>query len=145
MAGFRYRVLYLPVKGAGAFAPIPATNPAASSWGLVHVTGAPGTIPVASPKPAALPDLTAAGAPNTAQGSDVAPNVIAPAIYVASVANMGPEADTGLGLAVRRRNPLPVPAVDPTRIPVVAMSAPRVGGRGALPWPRSFQRYPNQG
>lgn len=140
----RYRVDDLPAKGVGAFTPIPTTNPAASSWGLVAVAGAPGTMPVDAPKPQRtwLPSLTRRGAPDTAQRSDVAPDLAFPAVYVASVANMGPAADLGLGMYARRLNPLPVPALDPTRVAVPAQSAPRVGGRGALPWPRTFQRYP---
>lgn len=140
----RYRVLDLPVKGAGAFTPLAAVNPVASSYGLVHIFGAPGTMPVPSPKPEPLPSLTRSSSPNTAQGSDVAPDVILPAIYVASAANMGPAADAGIGMRRRRMNELPVRAGDPGRQPVpVMIKFP--AGASQLAWPRAFQRWPVRG
>jgi hypothetical protein len=141
----KYRVLDLPVKGAGAFTPLPSTNPVASSYGLVHVSGSPGTTPIPMPKLGWLPDLTSQDSgPNTARGEDVTPYYILPAIYVASAKNMGPQADLGIGMAIRRRNPLPVPARNPGRMPVpVQMRFPMGGSQ--LPWPRAFQRWPNRG
>lgn len=138
----RYRVLDLPPKGVGAFTPMPTMNATASSWGLVHTYGAPGTQPVPSPAPAFLPSLTAVGGVNSAQGHDVAPGVIAPSIYVASVANMGPAADAGIGMRLRRLCPIPVPALNIIRRPIVAQNTPRIGGRNTMVWPRAFQRYP---
>jgi len=143
----RYRVSDLPPNGVGAFTPIASTTPAASSYGLVEVFGAPGTEAVPAPSPqhiGYLPSLTRSGGVNSAQGSDVAPDVILPAIYVASAQNMGPEADAGMGMTRRRYNELPVPALDPTRIPQVAQSAPSIGGRFSMAWPRAFQRFPNR-
>lgn len=140
----KYRVLDLPVKGAGAFTPLPATNPVASSYGLVHVMGAPGTMPVPVPNNNYLPTTTAQGPPNTASPEDVTPNFIFPAIYVASAKNMGPQADLGIGMAIRRRNPLPVPAINPGRTPVAVQMRFPMGG-SQLIWPRAFQRWPGRG
>jgi hypothetical protein len=143
----RYRVSDLPPVGVGAFTPIPSTTPAASSYGLVEVYGAPGTEPVYSPSPQhsrGLPSLTRQPPPDTAQDSDCAPDYILPSIYIASAANMGPTADAGFGMARRRYCELPVPAVDPTRLPQVAQKVPPVGGRAAMAWPRAFQRFPNR-
>ena len=138
-----YRVLDLPPKGAGAFCPSPARNPVASSYGLVHVFGSPGTLPTPAPAPAAIPSLTVQGGVNSAQGSNVSPDVILPAIYTASARNMGPAADAGLGMARRRLNELPVRAVDPGRQPVpVWMQFP--AGARQLPWPRAFARWPSR-
>jgi len=140
----RYRVSDLPPIGVGAFTPIPSTTPAASSYGLVEVLGAPGTMPVYSPSPQTrgyLPSLTRAGAPNSAQDSDCAPDYILPAIYVPSADNMGPTDDAGIGMARRRLCELPVPALDPTRIPQVAQTHPPIAGRKAMSWPRAFQRF----
>lgn len=143
----RYRVLDLPTVGTGAFTPIPTTNPVASSHGLVRVEASWGTEMVAAPKPAALPPITAAGTsdPNrSARGEDVTPDAILPAIAVAYVDNMGPECGAaGIGMARRRLCELPVPAVDPTRIPTVAQGKRKTGGRAAIPWPRAFQRWPS--
>lgn len=142
--GVSYRVLDVPPYGAGAFMPTPARNPVASSYGLVHITGAPGTDPVPSPRSAALPALTATGrGSNSAQGSDVAPDVILPAIYIPWATNMGPAADTGLGMARRRLNELPVRAVDPGRQPVPVWQKFPTGAR-PLPWPRAFIRWPSR-
>lgn len=140
----RYRVLDLPAKGAGAFMPTPSTNAPASSWGLVHVHGSPGTEPVPSPAPqrSFLPNLTRRGGVDSAQGSMVAPDVILPSVYVAEVDNMGPAADAGVGMATRRLNPLPVPALSYRRVPKVAQNTPRYGGRSTMVWPRAFQRFP---
>lgn len=140
----RYRVLDIPPKGAGAFMPLPTTNPVASSYGLVQVSGSPGTDPVPAPSPQRswLPSLTRRGGVDSAQGSMVAPDVALPCVYVAEVNFMGPEMDTGIGMAVRRLNPLPVPARHYARLPVVAQVTPRIGGRSTMMWPRAFQRFP---
>lgn len=140
----RYRVNDLPARGLGAFTPIPTTSPAASSGGLQRVIGAPGNVAVEAPDPAALPSLTVRGGVNSAQGSAVSPDVIFPSIYVASADNMGPEADAGIGMWRRRFCELPMPAINPGRVPVVAMQAPKVAGRSAIAWPRAFQRFPNR-
>lgn len=139
----RYRVNDLPAVGLGAFTPIPTTTPAASSYGEVHVYGAPGTLEVAAPSPQSvgyLPSLTRRGGRNSAQGSECAPDVIFPAIYYASARNMGP--GRLIGMARRRFSEIPVPAIDPTRIPAVAQSHPKIAGRKTMSWPRAFQRFP---
>lgn len=142
----RYRVNDLPARGLGAFTPLPTTTPAASSQGLLTVTGAPGTVPVPMPDPAAVPSGTVRGPHdvNSAKGSAVTPDLIFPAIYVGSAANCGPEADAGIGMWRRRFAELPVPAINPGRVPVVAFQAPKVAGRAAMAWPRAFQRFPNR-
>lgn len=141
----RYRVLDLPPRGAGAFMPTPSTNAPASSAGLQHVHGSPGTDPVPAPSPQSqyLPTLTANGGVDAAQGSMVAPDLIAPSVYVAEVDNMGPEhGGAALGMRVRRLNPLPMPAFSYPRTPVAAFATPRYGGRATMAWPRAFQRFP---
>jgi hypothetical protein len=138
-----YRTLDVPPYGAGAFMPAPARNPVASSWGLVHVEGAPGTNPVPSPAPCAVPSLTVQGGRDSAQGSNVAPDVILPAIYTASARNMGPAADAGFGMARRRLNELPVRAIDPGRQPVPVWQQFPAGAR-PLPWPRAFIHWPSR-
>lgn len=137
-------MLDVPVKGAGAFLPLPTTNAPASSYGLVHVHGSPGTDPVPSPSPQAnyLPRLTARGGVDSAQDSVCAPDFILPSIYVASARNMGPAADAGVGMATRRLAPMPVPSFSYPRVPVVAQTPPRIGGRSTMVWPRGFQRFP---
>jgi hypothetical protein len=142
----RYRTLDLPPVGASAFTPVPAKNPVASSYGLVIVSGAPGTMQVASPDSAAMPDsLTVQQGPNvSAMSHTVTPDYIFPSVYIASARHMGPAEDTGIGMTLRRLCPLPMPAVDPGRHPVPVMMQFPVGAN-PLPWPRAFQRWRNRG
>lgn len=142
-----YRVDDLPPGKAGAFTPVPAGGKIGRTWGAVDVWGAPGNRAVPSPSPnSSLPSRTAqAKGPNTARPSDHAPDVIMPILYVASPANMGPSADLGLGMARRRRNELPVPAQNPTRLAAARKLIVAKGRRSTLPWPGAFQRYPTQG
>lgn len=138
----RYRVLDLPPVGAGAFTPIPTTTPVASSHGLVHVCGSPGTEPIPSPSPKRtwLPNLTRRPPPDTAQDSDCAPDVILPSLYVAGTQNMGPSQH--FGMATRRVNPLPVPSWSYPATPRPTQRRPHIGGRATMVTPRPFQRYP---
>src|SRR5438445_6043920 len=104
----RYRVLDLPIKGLGAFTPLPGRNPIASSWALVRTTAQLGRLPISSPHPAATPDISFD--PKTTP-SNVAPDVITRDCYITYADNMGPSADAGFGMATRRLTPLPVPAL----------------------------------
>lgn len=145
--GIRYRTQDVPPGQAPAFTPVPTTNPVASSYGLVHIYGSPGTDPQPAPGPArqwGAPSLTKPGGVNSAQGSNVVPDYILPAIYVADVANMGPAMDTGIGMTRRRFNELPIPARDPGRLPVPVMMQFPTGGRKTFAWPRAFQVWPTK-
>ena len=77
------RTLEVPINrgGAGAFMPIPAGSKTAEFNGQNLVTGAPGTVPVYSPRPEGLNDGELGGPYN--QPSSVSPNYILPSIYVA--------------------------------------------------------------
>jgi len=134
----RYRVQDLPVVGLGAFAPLPTTNPVASSFGTVKRTSTLGLVPVHDGT-VAIPTISFD--PKT-QSSNCAPDVTLPSIYVAYADNMGPAADAGIGMAMRRLAPLPIPA---TRIIYSARSAmlgKKVAGRRQVGQPRGFQRFP---
>lgn len=137
----RYRVLDLPLNGLGAFTPIFRTNPTASSWGLVHVTGSPGVVPV----PVSKPQDSWAPVPSTTplmQPSNVVPSVILPSIYIAHVGDLHNEVIGPRTLEARRHTPLPIPAQNWIRRTGQAMTATRIGGRRAMRWPRAFQRFP---
>ena len=142
--GIRYSVDDVPPVGAGAFVPIPAAGRLASSWGVIEVTGFPGTL--ATPAPAT--HVTASGTnqppPNTARGSDVSPDVRFSSIYIAHVENLGPGGEAiGLGMTRRRLAELPMPAANPLRLPDMSgtYQAGKLGGRRAMIWPRAFQRF----
>lgn len=143
----RYRVSDLPVRGVGAFMPLPTLGPAASSRGLTVVSGSPGTTPMPSPRPGFLPSLTKQGGVNSAQPGACSPDVFTPSVYVVYANNQGPSADAGLGMSRRRANEMPIPSRTPTALANnsgVAQPA-RLGGRAQIPWPRAFQRFPNLG
>lgn len=139
----RYRVSDLPPVGIGAFMPVPAST----SIGLGDTVrvGYPGTLPVPTGSPLeALPALTARGhGQDSAQSSDAAPNLQLPSIYIAKADNMGPSRH--FGMARRRLNELPMPALDPTRVGVNAAQPAKIGGRFQIGWPRAFQRFPTRG
>lgn len=143
----RYRADNLPARGVGAFAPIPAISPNASSWGLVDTHGFPGNLPIDCPDPdESLPSLTAQPhGVNTARPSDVTPDYILPVIYFTRIFRaFGPGGTTiGLGMTARRFNEMPVPAGDWTRIPITSgtYQPAKIGGRIAMNWPRAFQRF----
>ena len=136
MASYRYRVYDLPIVGAGAFTPLPTRNPIASSWGLVHLTGSPGTMPIPRPKRNSLIPISAD--PKT-QSTNCSPDVGFPDIYIPYADNMGPSQH--FGMAARRQTPIPVPAVSWINTALNAMSGNKIGGRTAMAWPRAFQRW----
>lgn len=105
------RTLQVPMIGAGAFVPVPAVASSTAQFnGQNRVTGAPGTIPVPSPRPPALNDGELGGPYN--QPSSVSPNWFLPSIYVAHVnetmlfpgalfANESPKPSTAIGAVVK--------------------------------------------
>jgi hypothetical protein len=139
VAGFAYRVHDLPVKGAGAFLPLTFPTPQASSYGLVRVSGSPGTLPQPAPAPEAVPPISMQ---RETQSSKVSPNYLLWDKYIPYADNMGPAKDACIGMALRRHTPLPVPARTWTLAPAPAMITRKTGGRTAMSWPRAFQRFP---
>jgi len=137
----RYRVLDLPMQGAGAFTPLATTNPPASSYGLVKISGSPGTLSMPCPAPQKIwcPPISAQA---ETQSSMVSPDVILWDKYIPYANNMGPAKDAGIGMALRRHCPLPIPARTWTLAPRTAMIMRKAGGRMAMAWPRAFQRFP---
>lgn len=139
MATIRYRVYDLPVKGLGAFTPIPFTNPTASSWGLVKLRGSPGTQAVPAPRPQAIWCPPISADPKTQASNAAGIDVIFPDQYIPYPSNMGPEQH--FGMAARRQTPIPVPALSWINTAVQAMKTNKVGGRVVASWPRAFQRW----
>lgn len=136
----RYRVLDLPIVGTGAFVPTMATNPIASSYGLVKVSGSPGTLPIPAPKAAAIPPISAI---RETQSTYCSPDVILRDVYIPYADNMGPAQH--FGMAARRQTPIPIPAVSWIATAIKSMQASRTGGRATMAWPRAFQRFPTIG
>ena len=138
MARLQIKMQNAPTKGVGAFMPTPygVTTPAASSQGILHVEGYPGTLRVPSPRPAALDDGELGG-PNN-QPSSVAPNYFLPAIWIIRISSH-------LSMPSFKRtstNVAPVPAGFVARSAGQTQRKTRIGGQTATSWPRQFTRFP---
>ena len=136
-----YRVLQAPTNyGTGAFLPQPARSWSAVMNGQNLVSGAPGTMPVSAPRPAALNDGQLGGAYN--QPSSVAPDVIYPSIYVAHVNPTMTFPGLGTGLTRGNDHPMPVPAETVAQLVGMFMHRVRVGGRTVTSAVRPFTQWP---
>lgn len=138
MARFAYRTLDLPAVGVGAFMPLPAVNPLASSFGEVVRSGSPGTTAIPAPAPTRIwcPPISAS---LLTQGSNVSPDIRTPDIYIAYAKHMhGP-------VPTRIRNNVPLPAGAIIYNPRNAQIGRKMGTRVSMPWPRAFQRWPMSG
>lgn len=129
-------MLNAPARGLGAFMPSRAATPSGASNGECRVAGAPGTMPIPSPKPPAVP--AAAAGPNGYQTnpSYAAPDFILPSIYVSY-----PDGCSFPGKRVSD-NVLPVPAGNWGRSAKPWNRRSRVGGQTATAWPRPFITFP---
>lgn len=146
MADARYTVNDLPSHKPGAFTPFLTVMPFASSYGTVHVYGAPGTLEVASPPPDTSKIMAGVlGTSNPLSRRTLpslnSPDVITPPIYYV----MGPQERPPVPVTQvgSWNNIMPMPAINPGRVPLPAMIAPKIGGRRQTAWPRVFQRWPN--
>lgn len=137
MPKLQIRMMNAPVRGAGAFMPVPygATTPAASSGGVIRTEGHPGTMRVPSPRPAALDDGELGGPKN--QPSSCSPDYILPDKYISHISR----ATTGV-VRVGSSNVAPVPAPYIARSAPQTQMKPRIGGRTVTSWPRQFVRWP---
>jgi hypothetical protein len=134
------RTLQVPVNaGTGAFTVVPARNSTASFNGQNIVTGSPGTVPVYSPRPAALNDSELGGPFN--QPSSCAPNFILPSIYVAHADRATKHLSGGLYTL----NYSPAPASTWSRIAAQWEKRVRVGGRTVTSAIRPFTQWPTYG
>ena len=127
--------------GGAAVMPVPvAASQNGWKWGGVRITGHPGDLGIASPRPAAIPDGPLM---RSAQPSYNSPDTIYPSQYytrpAADVGN-GPASD---GIRVFSTNEMPIPAISVNRVPLVAMSRPRFGGLRQVSWPPAPMAWQN--
>ena len=133
---------------AHAFFPVPGITPAAQSSISRFVHGYPGTMRVASPRPAGA--YRASPSSQWHPPSEVAPDWFAPQLWWNDIAEL-PVGPTASGRGVRfRPGPLtaliPVPVVDQSVAagpPPIAMRGRKIGGRRSMHWPRTLIRWPN--
>ena len=130
------RTLEVPIRGAGAFAPMPAQIGSAATAGVIRTEGHPGNMAV----PAPPPGVVNVGLDPRTNPSACAPNVIYPDIYVAHADNMAPPVPISL-----EANVMPVYAPQPVRVPRQTTHKARLGGRTATSWPRNLIKWPTIG
>jgi hypothetical protein len=100
----------------------------------MHLVGHPGTMPVRTPRPNALPE-TAAGTRSN-QPSAHAPDAMYPSIYYPLADNCHPP------VGLFRDNQMPVPATRIYNMPRVAQKTRRVGGQSQIGQPAVIQTWP---
>ncbi len=132
------RVLQTPRFGLGAFCPTLTYGGAPATNGQNKISGAPGTVPIASPRPSALDDEGLGGPYN--QPSAVAPNVFYPSLYTFHA-----NPTVHFPGKINSDNAMPVPAVDLGRTPLQNQHRFRQGGRTATAAPRPFTSWPTYG
>jgi len=133
------RTLQVPKKwGMGAFSPTLTRGGAPVTNGQNIIDGAPGTVAIPSPAPAALNDGDLGGPYN--QPSNVAPNVIYPALYTFRANPTVHFPGKLFGDSV-----VPVPAVNAGRSALQMQHRFRLGGRTATSSDRPFTQWPTYG
>jgi len=135
---FQIRTMQVPRRGAGAFTPCMTPIATAAFNGQNIVTGMPGTVPIASPRPAALNDQGLGGTYN--QPSSCAPNYFLPSIYTG-------HANPTLRFPgkILSDNVMPVPAGSSQGLPKAWAYTQRIGGRVATSAVRPFTQWPTYG
>jgi hypothetical protein len=133
---FSVRTLQVPTRwGMGAFSPGQTWTPTAATNGQNQVSGAPGTVRIPSPRPAALNDEELGGPYN--QPSSVAPDWFLPSIYTG-------HANSTLHFPGRvfGDNVLPHPVPNQGRSAIQTQHRFRIGGRTATSAMRPFTQWP---
>jgi hypothetical protein len=129
------RTLQGPRFGAGAFAPTLTYGGAPCSNGQNKISGAPGTVPVYSPRPPSINDGILGGPYN--QPSNVAPDWILPALYT-----FHENATVRFPGKLQSDNVMPVPIPNYGRSALQWQHRFRVGGRTATSAVRPFTNWP---
>ena len=130
------RTLQTPTKwGAGAFLPTLTFGGAPATNGQNVISGAPGTIRIASPRPAAMDDGELGGPYN--QPSSVAPDWFLPSLYTFHANNTVKFPGRTFG-----DNVLPVPVPNVGRTAIQSQHKVRLGGHTATTNLRPWTQWP---
>lgn len=129
------RTLQVPPSCAGAFAPGLTIGGAPATNGQNRIAGAPGTVPVRSPRPPALNDDALGGPLN--QPSSVAPDWIMPCIYTFHA-----NSTVHFPGKILSDHVLPTPIPNPGRTALQWQHRFRLGGRTATTAMRPFTQWP---
>lgn len=130
-------------RAAGAVLPAMTETAEAASAGVCRVTGAPGTMPVPSPRPAAVPRLTENAHGARVQPSACSPTYFRPAIYVATPACGHPPVYRGPD----RLSPVPAirPVLAVATVPPRMARPKRIGGKRVTRAARPLVVWPTYG
>lgn len=133
------RTLQTPSKwGMGAFLPTLTFGGAPATNGQNQISGAPGTVRIPSPRPAAMDDSALGGPYN--QPSSVAPDWFLPALYTFHANNTVKFPGRTFG-----DNVLPVPVPNVGRTAMQTQHRVRLGGRTATTNLRPWTQWPTYG
>ena len=144
MATVRYQVDGVPAYAIHAFMPTPGLSPAGSSSITRFTHGAPGTMPVPSPKPAGAFRLSCS--PQYSPPSEVAPDYFLPQLYFNEIAELrlaGGVSYLPPPVAHEVAPVTPQGAHGPQGPAKVAMAGRKVGGRRSMHWPRAIISWPD--
>lgn len=133
----RYAVNMDPSRPEAMAAMLPATSwqgVRAGYWGGANVVGQPGTVPVYSPSPQAMHDVS--WGPYV-QSSNCAPNYIMPSEYRSDPTQQW------MHTRVQSTNEMPVPAGNPSNMAGIAMAGPQIGGIYQVAQPQVSQVFPD--
>lgn len=151
MARYAYRTEGVAGNAAAAFSPLPTTNPIASSWGLVHTVGAPGTLRIPVEPLQSIAGSDRGVWTKQAKPGDNAPDYILPSIYYTA-----PTPQMAKGWST---NEIPLPAISstgpiapystaltgPANTSAVVQRPRRMGGLLAQAWPKVSQVWNTYG
>ncbi len=156
MATVRYQVDGVPQTGwAHAWFPTPPLSPAGAFSLSRFIHGYPGTMRVASPKPAGSHTMSDSAEWMPWGSAEVGPDFFAPQLYWTDIAEQtvgATNAGNGVGYMPHRvavdvepMVPQGVIGIIPgrNRPAEVAMGGRKVGGVRSMHWPRSFIRWPS--
>ncbi len=153
MTRIAYRTDDVPKRGAGAFSPIPAVTPSASSAGeekryLQQWTEAPDPMLRGYAGTAPYDDEIQGSYATKTQGLPMAFRPVVNSrhhmAYWTTAENMGPNGPN-VHMKIFSDNPLPVPAANPGRVAMPAMKQPPWATTIATAWPRPFISWPSWG
>lgn len=134
----RYTTIVDPTRPEAVAALMPqmpiAPGSRAVFWGGANVHGAPGTVPVSSPRPSAL-GMNDWG--EHYQSSGNSPDYMLPSQYQSVPSNLWSHVRTASS------NEIPVPAGNPKQLAGIAMVSRRMGGNTQVPQPQVVQTWPS--
>lgn len=136
VVGYSFRDI--PRRIAGAFTPMPALTPRASSNGILRTRAIMGQTRVPAPPPAAVPVI---GPDKHVSPSNVAPDWIMPQIYVDQITEVMNPSDARFSWMP------PFTVIPPTtgevvRIPDIAFNPyPGLADGTTMTWPRGANRF----